>query len=504
MKFVIHLLLLAAIFFQSPFTFAENLDDLNPTKVDAEERAQYEKLIVEANKEIAKDPRGMGGYYTRGVCYWKLKLLDKAVADFQKVIEVCPYKVHGTNTNVRASNKNGLIMALNNIASVYALQRQYPDAVKYFTKVLEIEPERVGTYEERAIAYEKMGETELADKDRKTSAKIKKEGTHYQKIFRAERKKLIEPEAVGDTTDSARCLIASTVAIEQGGEAWNLIPAYSERFACNANLGRFIEGLADLDWLDANSFRMDTGLRASYRKSVNKLLKAFGSSKRDFNRALFLDTPTNKLVKAEKLMEENQNAKAESLLLEHLKQYPKDCMGWTALLRVHAKDLKKSYDDANQLVKLDPTNRACLVWRAQAALGLKNYQQAIDDYTTVLSYDPRSAFTRPADANNDKILFGRAEALQKVHRYDDAIKDYTAILKVTPKAEEAFRYRADCYFAKGDNKNALSDYTNSIEQDTQTAGSTCLLRAKVYDALKQPDLAAKDRAKAKSLGYPSK
>lgn len=418
------------------------------------------------------------------------------------MIELCPYKFHGDNANVRGSAKNALIMSLNNIALVYALKRQYPEAIKYFSQVLELEPERFGTFDERALAYEKMGEKDLADRDRKTAAKIKNEGTTYQKALRAELAKLIEPETVGDNTNSGPCLLASTVLIDKGGEAFDMIAPRTKRFACNANLGRYNEALADLDWLDANDYRVETGLRASYRVSVNKLLKTYGSSKPDFNRALYLISPDNKPVKAEKLMDLNQNEKAETLLLEHLKKYPRDFMGLTALLRIHAKDPKKSYADADQLVKLDPTNRASLVWRAQAAVGLKNYKQAIDDYTTVLSFDQRSTFTRPADSPIDKILCGRADAFQKIRQFDDAVKDYTAIIKVTPKAEEAYRYRADCYFAKSDYKNALIDYSKSIELDDQTAGNTYLMRAKVYDALKEPGLATHDRAQAKSLGYP--
>jgi tetratricopeptide (TPR) repeat protein len=505
MRILISLFLLTTVFFQSTFAIAENLDDLNPTKVSAEDRDFYEKLIVNANKVIAKNPKGLEGYYTRGVCEWKLKALDKAIADFQKVIEFCPYKFHGNNTGVRGSSKNGLIMSLNNIACVYALQRQYPEAIKYFTQVLELAPERFDTYDERGVAYSKMGETALADQDKKAAAKLRKEGTRIHKTFRAELAKLVEPETVGDNSNSARVLLASTYVIEKGGgEAFDMIGPRNQRFASNSNLGRYNEALADLDWLDNNAFRVETGLRVSYRQSVLKLLKAYGSSKRDFNPALFVDSPSNKLLKAEKLLDNHADAKAEVILREHLKQYPKDCMGWTALLRIHSKEPKKAFEDANQIVILDPTCRAALVWRAQAAFGLKNYKQAIDDYTTVLAFEPRSTFTRPADENTDKILFGRGEAFQKMHSYDQAIKDYTAILKVTPKAEEAYRYRADCYFAKGDYKGAVEDYSKSIEFDPQTAGSTYLLRAKVFDALKQPDLADHDRAKAKALGYPAK
>jgi len=84
MKKLIQLLLLTIVFLQSTFALSENLDDTNPDKVDTEERAGWEKLMVKANQKIAKDPKGMNGYYTRAVCYWKLKALDKALSIFKK------------------------------------------------------------------------------------------------------------------------------------------------------------------------------------------------------------------------------------------------------------------------------------------------------------------------------------------------------------------------------------------------------------------------------------
>jgi tetratricopeptide (TPR) repeat protein len=72
-------------------------------------------------------------------------------------------------------------------------------------------------------------------------------------------------------------------------------------------------------------------------------------------------------------------------------------------------------------------------------------------------------------------------------------------LKADPKAVEAYEYRGACYQELGNFQNALADFSKAIELD-RTNGRVFTERAKVYDAMHKPDLAAKDRLIAKTLG----
>jgi len=265
----------------------------------------------------------------------------------------------------------------------------------------------------------------------------------------------------------------------------------------NYKLGRYKEALAELDWLQANDANQ-TFRSTSRRRSLEGLLQKYGSSTRDFDPKLYSNDPANDLHQANTLVSANKIDPAETLLASHLKTFPNDAMAYAILYSIHTSrnQTARAIDDTNKIIELDPTNRTVYIWRAEANEKLHRHKQAIADYSFVLSFDPKSEYTRSSGVPLDQGYFRRADVYRSIHQFDNAIADYTSILTLEPSEEEAFRSRGDCYFLKGSYEQALSDYTKSISLDSRSAANTYMARAKVYEAMKKPDLAAKDRSTA--------
>ena len=80
-------------------TIAEHLlAGLNPADADAyynrgdaySEIGEYEKAVADYNKAIQVDPNDADAYYNRGCTYGEMGEYDKAIADFNKAIELAP------------------------------------------------------------------------------------------------------------------------------------------------------------------------------------------------------------------------------------------------------------------------------------------------------------------------------------------------------------------------------------------------------------------------------
>ena len=85
----------------------------------------------------------------RAVCYGYKKKYEKAVNDFESVLNI--------------DNKN--IKSLHNIAHIKLLTSDFHAAIKYLTKIITIDPEHNKSYLKRALAYREIDENEKALKD---------------------------------------------------------------------------------------------------------------------------------------------------------------------------------------------------------------------------------------------------------------------------------------------------------------------------------------------------
>lgn len=113
-----------------------------------------------------------------------------------------------------------------------------------------------------------------------------------------------------------------------------------------------------------------------------------------------------------------------------------------------------------------------------------------DDYSQVISLTPKDA----AAYNNRGWLYALARQYRKAQ--DDASKAIT----LEPKMAAGYDTLGYALAGLGDYKGAVDAYEVAIKL-APSDGEQYVHRAQAYDKLGKHDLAEKDRAKAKMLGY---
>ena len=118
--------------------------------VSYQDKGQWDKAIAEYNKAIEINPSYAEAYYNRGLAYAQGKgQFDKAISDWNKAIELNPSYAE----------------AYNNRGNAYQAKGQYDRAISDYTKAIEINPSYAEAYYNRGVAYGRKGQYDQAISD---------------------------------------------------------------------------------------------------------------------------------------------------------------------------------------------------------------------------------------------------------------------------------------------------------------------------------------------------
>ena len=146
-----------------PQSVSEWLNSLQKPEIDLVEEAkiyfnrglkhqnqnEYEKAIADYNKAIELNPNYVYAYGNRGISYKNLGKYELAIADYNKAIELNP--------------KYG--NAYNNRGVSYQNLEKYELAIADYNKAIELNPKHANAYNNRGNSYKNLGKYELAIAD---------------------------------------------------------------------------------------------------------------------------------------------------------------------------------------------------------------------------------------------------------------------------------------------------------------------------------------------------
>lgn len=512
---------------------------------------EYDKAIEYLSEEIKSNPNDEYLFFLRARCYAKVDRVDSAIADYDKLIALSS-KI---NTNAKqhdAIEAKDLAFRYENQANLFLTKRQYDKAAADLSKAIALCPTTRRFYEMRAELYNRLGKSQLATSDQ-TKAKTLVDDSDSERHYymrNASGMFIPRPEDAGDRRQpgqressdfgdqsagfqhreghhrfnkedlSKRSLdyknLTYLLSLDNTYAAYrdnsysealmfantalarrsNSVEAKRLRAWISTDIGFYKQAIADCDYVLKSSPHDQQVIDC--KKDAEMLLRKYGASTQDFD-------PLWKYwwLELHQCIVRGQSDEAIRLALTHIKAHPRNITGYDCLAQAHEskQQRKEAAEDLSHTIMLDPTNREEHVGRAMLYRDLGLFQKSADDYSTVIELYKITRFHRPTTFAIDEIYYRRAANFQSLGLIDKAISDYDAILKWDPEQEEALRYRGDCYFRKEMYDKAISDYTKSIENDPMSSGSTYLARAKVYDRLHKPDLAASDRKKASHLGF---
>ncbi|MBS1794661.1 MAG: tetratricopeptide repeat protein, partial [Acidobacteria bacterium] len=147
-------------------------------------RKNYSAAISDTTNAIRINPNFSSAYFNRGLSYFSLDNYDAALADFTRAIQLTPddydsyyyrgriYYEQENNSQAIVNFSKAISLSPNEVEPYryrgicYFNQQDYQAAIDDYTTAIRLKP-TANTYKNRALAYDKLGRTDLAAADRR-------------------------------------------------------------------------------------------------------------------------------------------------------------------------------------------------------------------------------------------------------------------------------------------------------------------------------------------------
>lgn len=139
-----------------------------------------DKAIADFNKAVELNPQAAAAYFSRGTSHLRKGQYDLAIADFNKVVEIIPEAAMAYYNRGLASSKKGhydhaiadysktielapnFALAYNNRGEAYVEKKQYDHAIADLDKAIKLKRDSAEAYTNRGNAYAGKGELDRA------------------------------------------------------------------------------------------------------------------------------------------------------------------------------------------------------------------------------------------------------------------------------------------------------------------------------------------------------
>ncbi|HPI31287.1 MAG TPA: glycosyltransferase family 39 protein [Bacteroidales bacterium] len=159
----------------------------------------------------------------------------------------------------------------------------------------------------------------------------------------------------------------------------------------------------------------------------------------------------------------------ETLFSDVMKKYPENPLAYNNrgcyYLKIAQSDslnagqkeayFNKSFQDFNNLIKVNNNYASAYHNRGLANYFLKDYVAAIKDFDTEIKKNPEK----------EELYFDRGNAKKDLMDFAGAIKDFDKVIELDPKAENAYFNRGNVKKEINDFAGAIADYDKAIEID---------------------------------------
>ena len=277
------------------------------------------------------------------------------------------------------------------------------DAIDQFTRAIDLDPEYVQAYVERAHSLEALGEMQQAADDLKRA--ITFESRQAELYTDAARINFLLAHY-----DLALELINKSISIDRKSDAaYRLLARIHMAADDYSNSLSSITKAIDLKDNAENYF---------YRGQLSEKMKNYRQSESDYTTAII-----------------KQPKYTEALIA-------------MAGLQITLNKPKEAMVSCNVILKDNPADQEALLIRSRAYVKLSEYTNAIDDLSKIL-------VNNPADK---EMYLTRGTYYQEFTQHQQAINDFSKALLIDPRFSEAIYKRAYSYEQIGDFKSAVKDY----------------------------------------------
>lgn len=350
-----------------------------------------------------------------------------AVADFTWLIETWTESPKPDRAHLY-SERGGAYLRLN----------ETDNGIKDLSKAIELNPDDLSNYRNRAAAYRKLGKFGLATQDWKTLQDLRnapKDPAQAETAFLFNA--MFEAHRNGNNADTIK--LAKELIKRQPKNSMLLLNLGNAQFES----GEFTDALS----------------------TFNKLIKLNPNDRYAYNYCAIIHA---------KFGDNRQAIEEFSKVLELRKKFP----------MTRFDSAISSY--AGRFMAPDSSEIYCT--RAKLYLQEKQPNKALADCSEALKLNPK----------DDEARLVRAATYSSLKRYDKAKADYETILSINPKDEEAAKKLAELHLRLEQYAQAAKLASRAIELDGDD-WRTYLIRASAYDKMSKFRLADEDRRASQKI-----
>ena len=389
------------------------------------------------------------------------------------ITEVIPSATGDTPEDVREGLSDPALIG-EKVADFYVMRvlryRENGLSVADFTKAIELDPEHLPAYVERAFAYRERGDLDLAIADFSRAIELYPIGEwlrHHRGIMYRDRgdydlaiadfDKAIEvnPNWAPHYLERAAAYLFSGDFERAESDYWKAVELDQE------NRDRYVERAVE-DCTEAIGRDPNKAALYHQRGTYHQEIGRFDDAIADFTRAIELDSDNadfyyDRALMYYKVGENDLTLEDLSRAIELDPNNP-DLYAARAWSYYELGRYGRASSDNGKALRLDPDNPERHADRARLLREIGHPEPALSAYGRAIELDP---------GNNPYFYYERATLYHELDRYPEAIADYTRAIELEPDDAQFYHERGVAYEASGDDDRAMEDYLTAILLDEE-------------------------------------
>jgi tetratricopeptide (TPR) repeat protein len=362
-------------------------------------KGMIDEAIADGLRAVEVDTRSAAGYLHRAYIFLRKPDNDRALADAERALQIDP-KAHA------AYHVRGV---------VFSRRGELDRAIADYTRAHQLNPASANYLGDRGTAYFSKGEFEKAIADFTQSMTLGP-GLADPQAFRG------AAYAFLGEHDRALVDLSQAIALEPKNAR-----AYAFRARALVERDETERALADVERsLELNPNQTDAYL---VRGAAYGNQGAFDRALKDYNRVISIA--------------------------------PKNAAAYSSRCAIYLikDELERAIADCNLAVELNPKLSSAYASRASFYAFQRDYQKALADYEYAIQLIPK----------NYRALAGRGRTYVEMGQVDRGLADIERAIGLHPRFARAFGTRGLAYVKKAEHERALADFNRAIQLDARLA-----------------------------------